>query len=437
MMRTLFAACAALLLAFPADAAVEIQEVTSPGGIEAWLVEDHSIPFVALELRFRGGTSLDAPGKRGAINLMTALIEEGAGDLDAQGFAEAREALAASYRFRAGDDTLSVSARMLTENRDAAVDLLKLALTEPRFDADAVERVRGQVLSGLQSDEQDPGALAGRAFNALAFGAHPYGSVSDGTLDSVAALTREDMLDAQARTIARDRVVVSAVGDITAADLGALLDELLGDLPETGAPLPDRAEMGLTGGVTVVDFDTPQSVVVFGQEGLARDDPDFFPAYILNQILGGGGFSSRLMQEVREARGLTYGVYSYIVPRDHAETWQGSFASSNARVAEAIEVVRAEWARAAAGGVTAEELEAAKTYLTGSYPLRFDGNGQIADILVGMQLDHLPADYVNTRNAEVEAVTLEDIARVAAERLHPDDLRFVVAGRPVGLESSN
>ncbi|WP_066818770.1 M16 family metallopeptidase [Frigidibacter mobilis] len=436
-MRTLFAACAALLLACPADAAVEIQEVTSPGGIEAWLVEDHSIPFVALELRFRGGASLDAPGKRGAINLMTALIEEGAGDLDAQGFAEAREALAASYRFRAGDDTLSVSARMLTENRDAAVDLLKLALTEPRFDADAVERVRGQVLSGLQSDEQNPGALAGRAFNALAFGAHPYGSVSDGTLDSVAALTREDMLDAQARTIARDRVVVSAVGDITAADLGALLDELLGDLPETGAPLPDRAEMGLTGGVTVVDFDTPQSVVVFGQEGLARDDPDFFPAYILNQILGGGGFSSRLMQEVREARGLTYGVYSYIVPRDHAETWQGSFASSNERVAEAIEVVRAEWARAAAGGVTVEELEAAKTYLTGSYPLRFDGNGQIADILVGMQLDHLPADYVNTRNAEVEAVTLEDIARVAAERLHPDDLRFVVAGRPVGLESSN
>ncbi len=436
MIRALFAACAALMLAAPAEA-VDIQEVTSPGGIEAWLVEDHSIPFTALELRFRGGASLDAPGKRGAINLMTATIEEGAGDLDAQGFAEAREALAATYRFSVGDDTLSVSARMLTENRDAAVDLLKLALTEPRFDEDAVERVRGQVLSGLQSDAQDPGTLAGRAFDALAFGAHPYATAPDGTLESVAALTREDILDAKARTIARDRVVVSAVGDITAEDLGLLLDTLLADLPETGAPLPEEAEMGLTGGVTVVDFDTPQSVVVFGHEGLKRDDPDFFPAYILNQILGGGGFSSRLMQEVREARGLTYGVYSYIVPRDHAETWQGSFASSNDRVAEAIEVVRAEWVKAAEGGVTAAELEAAKTYLTGSYPLRFDGNGQIADILVGMQLDDLPADYVNTRNAEVEAVTLEDIARVAAERLHPDGLRFVVAGRPVAVEPSN
>ncbi|MDP3341793.1 pitrilysin family protein [Frigidibacter sp.] len=436
MIRALFAACAALMLAAPAEA-VEIQEITSPGGIEAWLVEDHSIPFVALELRFRGGASLDAPGKRGAINLMTATIEEGAGDLDAQGFAEAREALAATYRFSVGDDTLSVSARMLTENRDAAVDLLKLALTEPRFDTDAVERVRGQVLSGLQSDAQDPGTLAGRAFDALAFGAHPYATAPDGTLESVAALTREDILDAKARTIARNRVVVSAVGDITAEDLGLLLDNLLADLPETGAALPGEAEMGLTGGVTVVDFDTPQSVVVFGHEGLKRDDPDFFPAYILNQILGGGGFSSRLMQEVREARGLTYGVYSYIVPRDHAETWQGSFASSNDRVAEAIEVVRAEWVKAAEGGVTEAELEAAKTYLTGSYPLRFDGNGQIADILVGMQLDDLPADYVNTRNAEVEAVTLEDIARVAAERLQPEDLRFVVAGRPVALEASN
>lgn len=436
MIRALFAACAALLLAAPVQA-VEIQEVTSPGGIEAWLVEDHSIPFTALELRFRGGASLDAPGKRGAVNLMTATIEEGAGDLDAQGFAEAREALAASLSFSVGDDTLSVSARMLTENRDAAVDLLKLALTEPRFDEDAVNRVRGQVLSGLQSDEQDPGTLAGRAFDALAFGAHPYGSAKDGTLESVAALTREDIVEAHASSIARDRVVVAAVGDITAEELGALLDTLLADLPETGAPLPGRAEMGLTGGVTVVGFDTPQSVVVFGHEGLKRDDPDFFPAYILNQILGGGGFSSRLMQEVREARGLTYGVYSYIVPRDHAETWQGSFAASNERVAEAIEVVRTEWAKAAEGGVTEAELEAAKTYLTGSYPLRFDGNGQIADILVGMQLDDLPADYVNTRNAEVEAVTLEDIARVAAERLRPEDLRFVVAGRPVGLESTN
>ncbi|WP_126979065.1 M16 family metallopeptidase [Frigidibacter oleivorans] len=435
-LKHLLAAAVLCLSALPLRAAVDIQTVTSPGGIDAWLVEDHSIPFVALELRFRGGASLDAPGKRGATYLMTALLEEGAADLDAQGFAAARESLAARLSFDVGDDALSVSARMLTETRDEAADLLKLALTQPRFDADAVERVRGQVLSGLQSDAQDPNVLADRAFSRLAFGDHPYGTPYEGTLDSVAALTRDDLVAAKDAVLARDRVVASAVGDITAAELGALLDTLLADLPATGAPMPDDVVPDLTAGVTTVDFPTPQSVVVFGQPGMERDDPDFFAAYILNQILGGGGFSSRLMTEVREARGLSYGVYSYLVPRDHAATWQGSLASSNARAAEAIDVVRSEWAKVAAEGVTAEELEAAKTYLTGSYPLRFDGNSRIADILVGMQLDDLPPDYVETRNAKIEAVTLDDIRRVAGEWLMPGRLRFVVVGQPEALDGA-
>ncbi|WP_411741976.1 M16 family metallopeptidase [Rhodobacter sp. TJ_12] len=425
---TLFAA----LLALPAHA-LEIEEVTSPKGIRAWLVEAHDIPFTALEIRFRGGASLDAPGKRGAINLMTATLEEGSADLDSQGFAAAQEALAASFRFDVDDDALSISARMLSENRAQAVDLLRGALIEPHFDQASVDRVRGQVLSIIASDAQDPNHLAGETFRKLAYGDHPYGSSRNGTMESVQALTREDMFDAKARVMARDRVIVSAVGDITPEELGPLLDTLLGDLPETGAEMPPRAELGLSGGVTVVPFDTPQSVVVFGQDGIAMDDPDFFAAYVLNQILGAGGFSSRLMEEVREKRGLTYGIYTYLVPKDLAETWQGSFASANEKVAEAIEIVKAEWARAASGAVTEAELRDAKTYLTGAYPLRFDGNGKIADILAGMQLNHMPIDYINTRNEQVEAVTAEDVARVAQRVLHADALRFVVAGQPVGL----
>lgn len=435
MIRVL-AALAFALAALPAWA-VDIQDVTSPGGMRAWLVEEHSIPFVALELRFQGGTSLDAPGKRGAVNLMTALIEEGAGDLNAQAFAEARDGLAASYDFDVWDDSMSVSAKFLTENRDEAVALLKLALTEPRFDADAVERVRGQVLSIIQSDAKDPNHIAGATFSRLAFGEHPYGTERNGTAESVVALTREDIVAAHRAVLARDRLYVSAVGDITAAELGTLLDTLLGDLLETGAPMPGRAAFALEPGVTVEDFDNPQSVVVFGHEGIKRDDPDFFPAYVMNHILGAGGFASRLMDEVREKRGLTYGISTYLVPMDLAEIYQGSFASSNDRVAEAIDVVRAEWARLAADGVTEEELQAAKTYLTGSYPLRFDGNGPIANILVGMQMEGLPIDYVNTRNAEIEAVTLDDVKRVAARVLRPEALHFVVVGRPVGLGPAN
>lgn len=434
MIRAMFAGLCALLLGGPALAAVEIQEVTSPGGIRAWLVEDRSIPFTALELRFRGGASLDAPGKRGAINLMTGLIEEGAGDMDAKAFAEACEALAAEFRFDAGDDVLAISAKFLTENRDASVALLKTALTETRFDQDAIDRVKGQVASIIQSEAKDPEWIAGNSFSHLAYGDHPYGTSLNGTLESVAALTRDDLVDAKARVMARDRLYVAAVGDIGAAELGPLLDELLGGLPEKGAEMPPAPELAVKGGVTVVDYASPQSVVIFGQKGIRRDDKDFFAAYVLNQIVGGSGFTARLMDEVREKRGLTYGISSYLIDLDLAQTWQGSFASANEKVAEAIGVVRAEWKRAAEGGVTDTELADAKTYLTGSYPLRFSGNGQIADILVGMQLEGLPTSYVRDRNAMVEAVTAEDVKRVAGDLMEPGNLHFVVVGQPVGLK---
>ncbi|NOE26567.1 MULTISPECIES: pitrilysin family protein [unclassified Ruegeria] len=436
-MKRFVATLIACLVALPALAEIEIEEVTSPGGIKAWLVEDHSIPFTALELRFRGGTSLDDPDKRGAVNLMSGLIEEGAGDMDARTYARELEALAASFRYNAGDDSVSISARFLSENRDEVVDLLRTTIHEPRFDQDAVDRVRAQILSGLRSDQTDPNEIAGLTFAQMAYGDHPYGSEGKGTIESVSALTRDDVVAAYEGVFAKDRLYVGAVGDITAEELGTLLDTLLGDLPDTGKPIPGKAEVNIPGGVSVVEFDTPQSVALFGQAGIDRDDPDFFAAFVLNHILGGGGFESRLMQEVREKRGLTYGVGTYLVPKDLASVYLGSVSSANDRIAEAIDVIRDEWARAATEGVTQEELDDAKTYLTGAYPLRFDGNGQIASIMVGMQMEGLPIDYIATRNDKVNAVTLEDVNRVAAELLDPDGLHFVVVGKPVGLETTN
>ena len=431
----LCAVLAVLALAAPARAAVDIEEVTSPGGIEAWLVREPSLPFVALELRFRGGSALDLPGERGATNLMVGLLEEGAGDLDASGFAEAREALAASYEFDVYADAVAVSARFLNENREEAVALLRSALTEPTFDPVALERVRGQVLAGLRSDETDPQEIAGRAFNAAAFGDHPYGSDQSGTQESVRALTREDVVEAWQRALTRGDVYVGAVGDIAPEALGEMLDELLGGLPETGPEGPGPAEVMLEPGVEVVDFDSPQSVILFGHEGIMRDDPDYIPAFILDGILGGSGRQSRLMEEIREKRGLTYGIGSYLAPRDLAATYQGSVQTANATAGEVVAAVREEWRRMAEEGVTEAELEEAKTYLTGAYPLRFDGNATIAGILVGMQMSDLGVDYVNERNDLVEAVTLEEIDRVAARILRPDELSFVVVGRPEGLES--
>ena len=417
-----------------AQADVEIKTITSAGGINAWVVEEPSIPFTALEIRVRGGASLDEPGKRGAINLMMALIEEGSGDMDAQAFQTKLESLAASLSFRVYDDTASVSAKFLTENRDEVLALLRGALIEPRFDQAAIDRVRAQVLSGIASDAKNPNRIAGAAFNAAAFGDHPYGTSSDGTEESVNALTQDDMFAAHRNVLTRDRIFVSAVGDITAEELGPMIDTLLGDLPAEGPPLPDDIAFGLAGGTTIIDYETPQAVALFGHAGLKRDDEDFFAAYILNQVLGAGGFESRLMEEVREKRGLTYGISTFLVSKFHAEMMLGQVASANATIAEAIAVTRAEWARMATDGLTQDELDTAKTFLTGEYPLRFDGNGEIANIMVGMQMIGLSPEYVINRNDYIESVTLEDVNRVAAELMQPDALHFVVVGQPEGLE---
>lgn len=424
-------------LALPARAEIEITPVTSPGGITAWLYEEHSIPILTIEASFRGGASLDPQGKEGVTSLMAGLLEEGAGELDATGFAEAREALAAHLGFEAYRDGVGVSAEMLTENRGATLELLRAALAEPRFDEDAVERVRGQLLSSLRSDETDPDRIAGRAFYAQAFAGHPYASPVDGTLQSVGGLDAADVRAAHRAALVRDRLMLAVVGDITPEELAPLLDEVFGGLPESGTPLPPVAEARAPGTVSVIDLDIPQSVVVFGHGGIARDDPDFIPAFVLDHIIGGGGFGSRLMNEVRERRGLTYGIYTYLAPDDFGWLYLGRFSSANARADEAIGLVREEWARVAAEGVTEQELEDAKRFLTGAYPLRFDGNSRIAEQLLGLQTAGLGLDYVNERNDLVEAVTLEDIRRVAARLLHPDRLTFVVVGRPEGVEATN
>jgi zinc protease len=343
--------------------------------------------------------------------------------------------LAAEFSFDSDEDGVGVSAKFLTENRDKAMDLLHQALIKPRFDDAAVERVRGQVLQNIASNAKDPSAIGGEILRKTAFGDHPYGTVGDGTEASVKALTRADILDAYHGALARDRVYVAAAGDISAADLGVLLDKLLGDLPAKGAMQPSDVALTVKGGVIQQDFPGPQSSISFYQAGVKFEDKDYFAATILNEIVGGNGFSSRLMQQVREERGLTYGIDTALAAYDHAQILEGSLATANDKAAEAMQVIRDVWADVAKHGVTQKELDDTKTFMTGAYPLRFDGNGRIASILVGMQILGLPSDYPSVRNAKVEAVTLADVNRVAAQLLTPDKLTFIVVGNAVGVKS--
>ena len=417
----------------PVNAATDIQEVTSPGGITAWLVQEESIPMVALQLSFRGGASQDSLEKLGAINLMVGLLEEGAGELNATQFAEESDELGARFRFSAARDSVNITASMLTSNLAESVELLRLALVEPTFPEVAFERVREQVNSGLRSDETDPGAIGSTAFRALVFPDHPYGQPTDGTLETVAALTPDDMRAAHRQALGRNNLYIGVVGDITPEALGELLDTLLGALPDDITDTVSDVSAVLDVGITSIEFDTPQSVVIFAQPGLKRDDPDYLTAYVLNHIMGGRSSTARLNVEVREKRGLTYGISTYLLPYEHAAIYMGNLSSGNETVAEAVAIIRAEWAKIAESGVTAEELETAQRYLTGAYPLRFDGNAAIAGILAGLQVAKLPITYIAERNDLVDAVTLNEINRVAAELYQPGNLRLVITGQPVGL----
>ena len=427
---------ALLVLALPARA-VEVQRVVSPGGIEAWLVEDHGNPILSMEFSFKGGASLDPAGKEGTANMLAATLDEGAGPYDSKAFRAKLENLSIKISFSAGLDRFSGSFQTLTRNAEEAYELLRLSLSDPRFDEEPVERIRSQILVGLAREETDPDAIAGRTLWKLWFPDHPYGRPSDGTTESLAAVTRADLEAYRTRELTLDRLKIGVVGDITPEALGPVLDRLFGSLPAEGDPLEVAETRPQNLGETlVIEQEVPQSVVSLGHEGVKRDDPDYYTAYVVNYILGGGGFASRLFEEVREKRGLAYSVYSYLYPFDNAALVLGGTATANERVAESLSLIRAEWAKMAQEGPSAEELENAKTYLTGSFPLRFSNSPRIAGMLVGMQQEDLGIDYLDKRNALIEAVTLEDAKRVAARLFQPDNLTVVVVGKPEGIEAT-
>jgi zinc protease len=418
-----------------AEAAAKVERVVSPGGIEAYLLREASIPFLSLSLHFRGGAALDPVGEEGLAYMVSGLLDEGAGDLDSQAFRTELEDRAIRLSFDAGRDEFTGRLKTLTRHRARAFELLRLALTEPRFDAEPVERIRNQIQADLRRRAEDPEYLAGLTWFATAFAEHPYGRPVQGSVESVAAIATADLRRFVADRLARDNLVVGVAGDVTAAELGPLLDRAFGDLPAHSAPyrLEERAAPAEAGTV-VLRRDVPQSQVLFGQQGLARDDPDFYAGYVANHILGGGGFTSRLTEEVREKRGLAYSVYSYLYPLEFGPLWLGGLGTANAAVGQAVEVVRAQLARMAAGEISQAALDDAKTYLTGSFPLRLTSNDAIAGTLVAMQVDDLGLDYLERRNDYIEAVTLEDVRRVAARLYHPERLLVVVVGEPEGLQ---
>ncbi|SMH60806.1 M16 family metallopeptidase [Azospirillum agricola] len=436
--RTSLVAATALVLTVlsvaPSAWAIDIKRVVSPGGIEAWLVEDHKVPVIALEWAFEGAGGTDPQGKEGLANLASHTLDEGAGPYDSQAFQTRLQDSAVSLSYSAGRDAFSGSLRTLSDRRDEAFDLARLSLAEPRFETEAIERMRAAVLSSLKRDLADPNYVGRRLFYSTAFPDHPYGGEIRGTLDSLPRITADDLRGFVKSQFGRDRLVVAAAGDIAPDDLAKALDRIFGGLPAktTVATIPDVTPKGL-GETILAPRPTAQTVMLMGQPGVKRDDPDWYAASVMNYVLGGGGFGSRLMEEVREKRGLSYGVYSYLIPMDHTALVMAGGSTVNAKAGQALDIIRQEWARMAKDGLTDEELADAKTYLTGSFPLQLGSTQSIARILLQVQRDRLGIGYLDQRDRYINAVTQDDIRRVAKRLLDPATLLTVLVGRPEGV----
>ncbi|MEL6744491.1 MAG: pitrilysin family protein [Pseudomonadota bacterium] len=424
-----------LVVAGPAQA-VDIQTVTSSKGVKALLVEDYAVPLVSFSFSFKGGSTQDAEGKEGTANLLSSMLDEGAGDLDSKAFQEALDDNGMEYRFSSGVDSFSGSLRTVVDVSDRSFELMAAMINQPRFDAEPIERIKVALGNRIESAKSNPNALVTKLWRETIFKDHPYERPPTGTKETLAAITAEDLEDYRKRIFARDNLVIGVVGAISADQLKTVLDKIFGDLPEESqrVDVPELVFTAADANRTVhMDFATPQTNIRLALPGLKRDDPDFFAAYLVNYVLGGGSFSSRFFKEVREKRGLAYGVYSYMATFDSAGLVGGGSATQADRAQTTIDVLREEIARMGRDGPTQEEFDQAKAYIVGSYPIsNLDTSGKIASVLVAIQTADLGIDYIDKRAEYLNAVTLEDAKRVAKELFSTPPLVVTVGQKPQG-----
>ena len=417
-----------------ARAANRVEVLKTAKGIEVWLVRQSNLPVIAMDWALRGGATQEPDARAGLASMTASLLDEGAGDLDMEAFQKRIDEYALQISFSAGRDNFGGSLKALSTAKDEAFTLLGLALSSPRFDAGPVERVRQQILSGIRRSSTNPNAIASELFWATAFPGHPYGRRTSGTAETVTAITQADLKGFMNRIMARDSLKIAVVGDITPEEVVRLVDRAFGHLPEKASltPVPDVTMQGV-GERKLRQLEVPQTVITFGMPGFKRSDPDFIPAFVTNHVLGGGSFTSRLYTEVREKRGLTYGVSSGLSPLDATGMLTGGTSTRNDKAAETVAIIAAEIKRMAEGGPSEEELASAKRYLIGSWAMRFETSNAIAANLLRLQLDGFQPDYLDKRNTIIDAVTLDD-ARRATRRLLGDGRMLVVAvGKPEGF----
>lgn len=409
-----------------------IQTVTSNGNLTAWLVEDHTVPVVSLTFSFRGaGAVNDSEDKQGLSRMLSNTLDEGAGPLDSKAFQAALNDQSISLSFSASRDDFGGTLKTLSQNREEAFYLLRLALTKPHLEDEAVERMRAANISRIKGDMTDPNWMAARLVNDVIFQGHPYALNSGGTLTTLKNITASDLRKKATTQLTQDRLIVGVAGDITPEQLKLTLDKIFGELPEKSvSPKVTEVTFPSQDSTILYTKDIPQTVLEIVLPGIRMTDPDYFAAVVMNHILGGGGFGSRLTDVVREKNGLTYGINSDVSEMDHAALFTISTSTRNETVQTVLDLTKNEIERIKTAPVTEQELEDAKAYIIGSVPLGLTSTSQIAETLLTLQRYNLPVDFLDRREQAIRGVSKDDVSRVAARLLIPEKATTILVGQP-------
>ncbi|MFZ4761670.1 MAG: M16 family metallopeptidase [Alphaproteobacteria bacterium] len=420
-----------------AEAAPNIQKVTTPAGLQLWLVSSPRVPVIALSFSFKGGMIYDPPGKEGLAYMATALLDQGAGELDTESFNRRLTENSISMGFSAGRDWISGSVYGLKSHQDMAFPLLRSALTAPMFAPSSVERVRGQIQAQIANNLSQPSWIAARVFNEKNFIGHPYSQPGQGTPESIKNITVDDLRQFAKTRLVKKHLLITVAGDTTPEEIAPIVDNIFAGLPE-GEDSPPVADISpqAAGKLFVVNLPLPQSFVQFAQDGISPQSPDYHAALIINHVLGGGGFDSRLMDNIREKNGLTYGVSTGLTNMEHASLLGGAYSSDNQKVLEALKKLKEEWALMAEKGITPEELQHAQQFLKGSFALEMTSTREISGLLLALRQLGRDPDYINQRNGLIDKVTVADIKNLAKKWLDPKHVGVVLVGNPPAIEGA-
>lgn len=419
-----------IFFTIPAHAASQVDQIRS-GGVKAWVMKDNTLPIIAVKIAFKdAGYAHDPDGKEGLANFVSGTLNEGAGEYDSQTYQRLLDENAIALGFDADRDDFYITLKTVSGNLDLALKLLKSAFFEPLFNSEDIERVRAQIATSIVKAEESGDYLAAKKFSEVAYAGTAYAKQKDGNLETLKNISADDLINYVANNFARDNMIISIVGDVNDTSAQQIVAQLTEKLPQSAInkKIPDITALPKTE-PQKVQINNPQTKIVFGNMGVKRSDPNFFAAYLLAHILGGDGFQSKLVYEVREKRGLAYYIGTDLNNMDHSDLLIGAVGTTADQEKAVINLIRSTYSKIYQNGVTKEELDAAKGYIMGSFALNLDKNEKLAAYLVMMQQENLGMDYLDKRNGYIDSVTLEQVNSVAKQLLAPDSLIFISAGQ--------